>query len=527
MSRRKKRNVTVLSERNKILEEKVIALEANKDNVSREKLSEIKNYMKRSMSAKMLHYESGGQGRWDNDWTSSSATPYSDIKSSLNKTIGRSRRLVDNCGFAQGAVNTIVDNIVADGIRPIPLVKSANGEPNDQINKDLGDAWSIFNDQWDRSGHSTFYENQRQALSTIITCGSIITNQVRSRPGSYLPVAYQMREPDRLDSFKDQTSKSTQENKLQRQIVHGIEINEFDEPINYWFKGVDTPISSEFITHCFKRKRPEQYTGMPWFAPVLKRLWDVQNLVEDKAIQSRIQTMIALWFEGDSGLPGIGAQDSTDDAFQWYPGAVGRGAIGSKPSIIQADDTIKDSFMPLVKFLLREIAVAVGLSYYSLARDIEDMNFAGSRAVIMDERRGYAGPIKWFSKEYNQPHYNEFVKWCAITGKVKGLTIDRFMRNQHKYTQCFWVHKAWDWVDPLKDVKALTALKEAGWYTDQMYLASKGIGIEDFYSQLKKEKKLKEKLEETDNSKDDSVDKPIKNIQTQLPLTLARTGNVI
>lgn len=482
--------------RAKRAEAKVAELEAKQGDsgaVEVEKLAKIRNYMKNAMGPRDAHYEAANTGRWENDWSSSRGTPYDDIKGGLNRAIARSRREIDNSGFAQNARNIIVDNVVSTGIRPIPTVRKVNGEPNDIINQDLRRAWEVFNDEFDRSKRSTFYEMQSLALSTIFSSGSILTNQVRSE-GTLLPIAYQFREPDRLDYSKDFSTKSLYANSNVKQVVHGIAIDEYDVPHEYWFQGVKDPISSEFIKLTFKRTRPEQYIGMPWMAPVLKRLWDVRNLIEDQAIKSRMTAMIALWFEGDNGLPPIGAQDTDDDSFKWYPGAVGRGGIGSKPNIIQADDNIKDGYMPIVKLLLREAAVALGVSYYSIARDIEDMNFAGSRAIIIDERRHFTSQIKWFSKEFCQPHYNDFVQWCALTGKVRGLTIDRFSRDPKRYTNCFWVPVPWDWVDPVKDVDALIKLKDQGWMTDEMYLQARGVGVKDLYEQLKKEDDMKKEI---------------------------------
>ena len=98
------------------------------------------------------------------------------------------------------------------------------------------------------------------------------------------------------------------------------------------------------------------------------------------------------------------------------------------------------------------------------------------------------------------------VKWCVITGKIRGLTVDRYLRDPHRYNECFWVPRPWEWVDPEKDVDALIKLKEAGWHSDEMYLQSRGIGLEQHYEQLKKEKTLKKEKDIQSN-----IDLGIKN----------------
>jgi lambda family phage portal protein len=470
------------------LEQRIQVLEESKGQVEKAEIARIASYLKRAAGPRAGHYESGNTGRWDHDWTSTADSPYNDINGSLDKTIARSRRLVANCGFAESAVNVIIDNVVADGIRPIPIVRKDNGEENEKINKDLRESWNYFNDEFDRTRRSTFYECERLALSTIINCGSVLTNQVAPGRQQYLPIAYQMREPDRLDRSHDYTEKSISNNAPSKQVCHGVMLDEYDVSTGYYFQGVTDAISSQFVKMAFRRKRPEQYIGMPWWAPVLKRMWDVQNLIEDQAIKSRITAMIALWLEGDSGgLPPIGPENS-EGSFDWSPGSVGRGPIGSAPKVVQADDKLSDGYYPFIILLLREFAATNGLSYYSIAKDIQGMNFAGTRAVILDERRAHYGSIKWFTKEWCQPHYNDFVKWSVITGKIRNLTIDKYMEDPHRYNECYWVPRPWDWVDPVADVEALIKLKEAGLLADEMYLAPRGIGVREFYEKLGKEK---------------------------------------
>ncbi len=472
------------------LEERIRVLEDGQDKVEREKIGKIAAYLKNNMARRPIdaHYESANTGRWDHDWLTTTDTPYNDINGSLNKTIARSRRLIANCGFAESAVNVIIDNVVSDGIRPVPIVRKPNGEEAEKINQDLRESWNYFNDEFDRSRRSTFYECQGLALGTIINSGSVLTNQVAPGRPQHLPIAYQMREPDRLDTSHDFTSKSITNNAPGEQVCHGIKLDKYDVPTEFYFQGINEPISAQFVKIAFRRKRPEQYIGMPWLAPVMKRLWDVQNLIEDQAIKSRITAMIALWFQGDAGgLPPIGKQND-EDSFDWYPGSVGRGPIGSKPEIIQADDSLRDGYYPFIILLLREIAACIRLSYYSIARDIQGMNFAGTRAIILDERRAHYGSIKWFTKEFCQPHYNDFVKWAVITGKIRSLTIDKYLEDPHRFNECYWVPRPWDWVDPVADVEALIKLKEAGLLADEMYLAPRGIGVREFYEKLGKEK---------------------------------------
>ncbi len=240
------------------LQEENASLKNDSKQVSMKKLADIQDFAVRRAKAGIRHYEAADTGRWESDWQSSGDTPYQNTKSTLDRMINRSRRLVDNCGWADAVPQTIVSNVVCDGIRPIPTVRKNNGDPDETINKELARLWDRFNDEWDRTGHGTFYENQRLALRTIIVSGSVLTIEVPSRSGSMLPIAFQMREPDRLDSGRDVTSKSVYNIVLQPQIVHGIAIDDADFPVGYFWRGITDMMDSKLVNHVFIKRRPEQ-----------------------------------------------------------------------------------------------------------------------------------------------------------------------------------------------------------------------------------------------------------------------------
>jgi capsid protein len=113
----------------------------------------------------------------------------------------------------------------------------------------------------------------------------------------------------------------------------------------------------------------------------------------------------------------------------------------------------------------------------------------------MDRRRFYKERQKLIIRTYCQPIARDFVKWCYIAGLIPGKSIVDFKENPWGLTRAIWTSDRWDWVDPLKDIEALVAQKDAGWLTDEMYCELGNIDRENLYSTRKEEKELKKKMD--------------------------------
>jgi capsid protein len=113
----------------------------------------------------------------------------------------------------------------------------------------------------------------------------------------------------------------------------------------------------------------------------------------------------------------------------------------------------------------------------------------------MDRRRFYKERQKFIIRTYCQPVARDFVKWCHIAGLIPGKSIVDFKENPWGLSRAIWTSDRWDWVDPLKDIEALVAQKDAGWLTDEMYCELGNIDRENLYSTRKEEKELKKEMD--------------------------------
>ena len=459
----------------------------------------LQGIYRRAYKLARMHYDSAKTGRTRTDWGITTDTPYNDSKADILKLIARSRNAYDNDPIFSQAIDSIINNTICTGMRPQPMVMKQDNKPNKMINKALADGWRRYNDEWDRREMITFYEAQRLSLTTTAVSGGILSNTVQAVKGKLLPIAKQLIEPDRLQISKDAYHVTKDNLTPKRQILHGVEVDEYGKPVRYWLKGLSKPVSAINMHHAFIHKRPEQHIGIPWGAAVLDSVWDMHQLHEDTLIKSRALADVVWWMNSDTSNAFSKTGDKDDDENRILEELMFL-RTPNEPKIIKGDDTITQAVQPLSRMVLHSICSGLGTSYMTVTRDLEGGNFAASRSIIIEERRYYRALQKWFAKAFCQPEWTDFVYWMVFTGQVPGLTIDLYLRNPHKYTQCWWKPESWDWVDPYKDTNADVLMKKNRLATDAELLAKNGKDVESHYKQLQEEKELRKKYDIEEDS---------------------------
>ena len=137
----------------------------------------------------------------------------------------------------------------------------------------------------------------------------------------------------------------------------------------------------------------------------------------------------------------------------------------------------------------------MGISYTELTSDVAGATFSSSRTVVQNFRRDYKKKQEFVTRTMGQPIYNKFVQWAFLCGLIPGKTITDFRNNRWGYCRALWTPDRWDWVDPLKDMQALIAEKDAGWISDEDVCEQTGKNRDILYAELAEEKKLRKELD--------------------------------
>jgi len=439
-----------------------------------------------------LYYDAASSTRLYNDWSTTTDTFYNNTKNDLKRMISRSRLSLANQGLSNAIDRVYISNVIGQGIRPEPVIR-INGELAKELNQKLAEGWKRHNDQWSRDGRGTYYEAQKLGFKTIINSGSVLCNTVKSKKGDYLPVAFQMIEPDRLDWSKDWNISTMESVPKSGERQFGIDLDKYGAVRQFWVGGMDRPVSADKMDIRFARERLQQYIGVPWKAPVLKYLWNTDNAMEDKSIASRIQAMIAMWVKPEDGATLWKGKDSSN-RIKWEPARII--STKTKPEVIQSDDKISENFNPFMRLLQRMIAMGTGLSYQITTKDLEGMNFAASRANVIEDRRIFRMTQAWFIKEFCQVDWSRFVYWMFLSGKMAPYTFNDYLADPWMFQECHWMPPGFDWVDPYKDARAEIELRKNNMLTLKEHYANKGKNWEAELEQIAVEKSRIKALEE-------------------------------
>jgi len=266
-------------------------------------------------------------------------------------------------------------------------------------------------------------------------------------------------------------------------------------PISYWIKGFDKPLDSDNIWHSYKQVQAEQYIGVPWIITALKYLWANEQLISDKLVASRIQAMVSLFVPNSLMNRMISKDKNADNQLEWKPGKVHYGEKGEEPTVIQADDSIKEVLEPLQRLLLHAIAMTLGISYQTVTRDLVKTNMASGRINTNEDRKTYKRIQRWFAKAVCQPDWENYVKLMFAEGKIPGKNLSDYLRDPWKFNQVQWQGPGFEFIDPAKEATAAIDLVNANMETLQRWYAERyGTDWVDELNQISLEKKTMKEL---------------------------------
>ena len=436
-------------------------------------------------------YDTARVDRTRADWGYTTGTPYDQISSGLDKLIGRSQKAYRDDSNFKAAIDSITNNVVGTGLRPKANVRNASGKPVKTINADLERGWARYKDEWDRRGQIDFNEGQRLAFRTVMVSGSILSNTVKAKGGTLVPIAKQLIEPSRLDSDKDWERVDEENNKPASQILHGIALDPYGSPVAYYFNGVDTPVSADSIICAYIQSRPEQYIGVPWGHAGLDDIWDIHQLREDTLIKSRTIADLALWLRSsDEAWGKDGDKDEDENRLIEKMSVI---QTENKPEVIQFDDNVQEAVTDYTSKILHSAVSSLGTSYTSVTKDMEKVSFASANFVKTEEHNTFRVLQRFFATTYLDKEWADFVWWMVLTGQVRGLDARRFMQNPWLYTQVKWFSDGWENVNPLQGAQTEDLLVKSGLKSLRRSLADRGVTLEEHFAELGEEKAMIEK----------------------------------
>lgn len=441
------------------------------------------------------------QNRFTFDWAVSVLSRDQKLWQDLRKLRARSRELADNDPLAAKFLSLCVANIIGPrGIQLQAKVQNLRGGGlAETVNQQIESEWSA----WCQRGNCTmdgmlsFAELERLFIRTAAMDGEFLClMNIADNPWGF---ALQVMDVDQMDS-----TYNVRPTNGQNEIRMGVEVNKFRKPLAYWLwaqhpnewssadrNRVRVPAESAIHAGLPDSARQTRYT--PWMTAGMYQMNMLKGYQEAEITAARVGACqgFAVTTEDsgdDDGFEGDGKNADETTALEMTPGGGLRLAPGESLTAIKPEHPTT-AFSAFVKECKRNIAVALGVSYTSLADDLSEINFSSIRAGLLIERDMWRVRQQWAIEQFHKRVFRAWLSAAVLSGRINLSVRD----EDFVVESCKWHARGWDWVDPMKDQQANILGVENGFTTRSRILAERGYDLEETLAELAEEQKLIEK----------------------------------
>jgi lambda family phage portal protein len=461
-------------------------------------------------------YDAARWNRFTADFLASGTSADAEIRGSLKVLRNRSRALVRDNPYARQAKRTTQINVIgARGIQMQPQVLRPDGQEKDERrNAALLAHWNRWcrADSCDVTGRLSFHGIELAIVGALPESGEIGIRLVRQPMGrSKVPLSLELIESDQIDD--EYTGISDRPKHYWRM---GVELNEWGRPTRYAilrkhpgdvefanYIGSNEKhlfIDAADFIHVYLPERIGATRGVPWFSSVITTSWNLGKYEEAHWTRKRVQANSLGWIQtpepetfGSSNPDGTPALEDSKRLWNTEP--------GSYNFLLPGETAIAPDFGPddgqyeaVVRTLARRFAAGYGCSYETLSRDFSESNYSASRLSILEDRDHWRVIQSVLIQQVHQRVFEEWLAAAALTELPMPMFSDVWTRPE-RYNAPHWQARAWSWVDPAKEMKAMEMSRALQLQTHaEQIMEYTGNDFMSTMSTISKENEIKQQL---------------------------------
>lgn len=427
------------------------------------------------------------------------------------------RALVRDNAYAWNVVDTIVSNIIGDGITAQSTYETPDGEDVEDVNDARDKLWDEWCEVADINGELTFAEIQILAQREMVEAGEVLIRIINTPGKEYkgiarpVPLALEMIEADRLSLERD-TFTTRPARGEGNSVIRGVEIDDKGKPVAYWIypQHPNSPyavmnqmperIQASEIIHLYRKDRVGQTRGVTWFAPIMSWMRDLGVYVDNEIQASAVASCfgVAIKSEMPTGnLMAPSGEESTDDngnSLEYLePAMVVRLRPGESVESINPGRPNSAS-EPWINLMLRGICAGTGTNYEAIAKDFSKTSYSSSRTSKLEDRPRYKRGQNYMVQHCCQPIWDRFCDAAARIDAYGFPTSTELLEDRRRVAPAEWQLPEQDWVDPMSEQQAAESALNSFTDTAQNVLGARGLSYRAVYYQAAKERKLRLKL---------------------------------
>lgn len=422
-------------------------------------------------------------------WQTGDGSADSELVSSLTKLRGRSRGLVRDASYAKSARRIVVNNVIGAGIgMQAKVTQSRGGKLAKTVNDTIEQAWSSWMDptRCTMGGEVHFADVERMLMGEVFEAGEVLIRERYAPVGdSDVPYALEIVEAERIAG--EYQSPGPQRGGV---IRMGVEQDEFYRPLGYVIRQRHPGelrsnmersdriewVPAEQIMHLKVVTRWPQTRGEPWMHAAVSRLNDMDGYSEAEIVAARAAAQYAGAIETpDTGAFGEVDPETGDDVIEVEPGIWMKLRPGEKLTGY-APNRPNTALDPFLRYMIRECAAGIGVSYEGLSKDYSQSNYSSSRLSLLDDRDAWRQIQLWFIRHFRQRVHRHWLQQAVLAGVLPGLAVPAYVADRARFERVMFRPRGWGWIDPEKEVAAYKEAIRGGLTTLTDVIAANGDG---------------------------------------------------
>ena len=442
-------------------------------------------------------YAAANTGRLFSDFTDSERSADSELYPALKRLRSRSRDLSRNNEYVRRYLNLLKNNVV--GPSGVGLQVKAL-DPTGSLDQEGNQAIEAAFKMWAKKGNCTvngsmsWADAQKMALEALARDGEVFI--ILHRGNSFHDTfALEFIEADQVDEEKSERLPNGNE------IRMGVEIDRFRKPVAYhlltyhpgdydFTSRTASPkhvrVTADRVLHIYQRLRAGQTRGEPWITPSLSAIKQLDGWREASIVAARMGASKMGFFTSPSGDGFVADEmDGNVPYISAEPGSFHQLPTGVdlKTFDVGYPTSEFDSFH---KAVLKGIASGLGISYASLANDLEATSYSSIRQGALEERDTYRNMQNFLIDQLIRPVFEAWLA-AAMENNSFGIGINKY----NKFADSAEFRgRAWNWVDPQKEMNAAISGMKAGILSLQDVASQYGKDTEELLAQIQRDKAL-------------------------------------
>lgn len=445
-------------------------------------------------------YDAGAHTRRTMGWRAPTSSPNSAVLANLATLRDRSRAAARNDGFAKGAIEALVSNLIGTGIKPLSqapddLVVEFRGRRM-PFRQAVHALWLEWTDHSDADGRLDFYGQQAQVARAWLEGGDCFARVRDRRPEDRLPVPMQVQvlEPELCPHTHHALLPSG------NRVRAGIEFDRIGREVAYWFHPIRPGDTQDFdasrlvrvtndefrpVAHVYDPLRPGQIRGIPHLTPALIALHEASKFADATLMRQQIANLFAGFVKRPAGIG-----DDPVNPLTGLPNTSGElpPMVGMEPGTIQELDVgeeiefsdppkVGQEFADFMRQILRGVAAATGVPYEVLTGDMTGLNDRTMRVVLNEfRRRIQAWQHQLIAYQFCRPIWNAWMDRVFISGVLQ--IPASYVEDPRPWRAVKWMPPKWAYIHPVQDVLAQERAIRAGFISRSAVVAENGEDAE-------------------------------------------------